>query len=224
MVFADLRVGYVEIVVVIGCRGISERVVPRHVHTVIFTAELKQIPSVRLPRIADNVSCRNSQLLHTILKRVSIARADSLPVYNRAVCALIILTSGNVLNSVCEIVVNQLYLLRILGKRRGKFNQRSNRFFKVLLRLFEIICSTVEINRKRRDNSASVHIIVKRAVNPEKLGVVVINAVNYVRDIRGLYGNAHIYCLHTVMERCVNLVVCLLVCTGEQIAVEIKII
>ena len=155
---------------------------------------------------------------------MSISRADSLPVYNRAVCALIILTSGNVLNSVCEIVVNQLYLLRVLGKRRGKINQRSNRFFKVLLRLFEIICGTVEINRKRRDNSASVHIIVKRAVNPEKFGVVVINAVNYVRDIRGLYGNAHIYCLHTVMERCVNLVVCLLVCTGEQISVKIEVI
>ena len=117
MVFGDFRVGYVEIVVVIGCRGISDRVVPRHVHTVIFTAELKQIPSVCLPRIADNVSCRNSQLLHTILERVSISRADSLPVYNRAVSTLIILASVNILNGICEVIVNELDLLRVIGKR-----------------------------------------------------------------------------------------------------------
>lgn len=124
MVFGNLRVGYVEVVVVIGCRGISEGVVPSHVHTVVLAAELKQIPSVCFARVADNISGGDTELLHTVLESVSVTRADCYPEYNRAVSALIIRAARDILNGVREIIVNELDLLHILGKRRGEIYQR----------------------------------------------------------------------------------------------------
>lgn len=155
---------------------------------------------MRLARVADNVSCGDTELLHTILESVSVARADGFSEHNRAVSTLVIRTARDILNSVREVIVNELDLLRVLGKRRGEIYQRSDCLFKIILRVLEFVCRTVEVHRKRGDDAASVHIIGKRAVNPKQLGVVVINAVDDVCDIGRAHGHAYIYRLHAVVE------------------------
>ena len=54
--------------------------------------------------------------------------------------------------------------------------------------------------------------------------MVVLNAVNDVRDIGRAHGHAHIYRLNTVVERGVNLVIRLLVGAREQIAVKVEVV
>ncbi len=66
--------------------------------------------------IADDICRGDSQLLHTVLKGVGIARADCFSVYYCTVCALVIQTARHILYGICEIIMHKLYLLRVVGE------------------------------------------------------------------------------------------------------------
>ena len=114
MILAEVSVGDIEIIIIICSSRVAYRVVPCHVHAVIFAVQLEQVPRVVLAGVAYDIRSRDPQLLHTVLESMGVACADGLAVHNCAVCALVVCAARNILNCVGQIIMHQLNFLNVL--------------------------------------------------------------------------------------------------------------
>ena len=170
-----LRIGF--IVIIVGSRF---RIVPCHIHIPVETPYFHNIPRVILPCKTRAVIAGNLQLLHQILERPCISRADTLSEDDRTVGALVQLCLCIVLHDLHQRIMHKPLLVII---RFGICTLRQDFIdpcIKYLLCALEIVSGLIIFQLYFHTDSGFKIFTGKLGIQPEKLRMVVVYRLDHI--------------------------------------------